>query len=378
MKKHLIAAAVAAAVAVPAAAQVSIYGQLDVSYGSNKAGDVKTTGLADDARDSSRIGFRGTEDLGSGLKAGFVYEVNLDMVRGAVFDRTAASATDEVDDGSTAGAAVADRGTGIGVFSSTRQAFANLAGGFGDVKVGYKKTLETDFNDAFMIGTENSAGHQAHTFGRVTRANGFYYTTPSISGLTASLQYTAGKQSGNATDIDYDLDMTQIGLNYSVGQMRIGAFTGSGKFDLGAALTEENIFDSLFGANIGVDEAGSEVKYKSQGIGGSYDLGVARVAALIASRTFDMDGDEVYKNKYQSVSVAVPMGAITLTGAISQAKETEGAGSDEIKTDGNQLIANYAFSKRTSVYALYGKNKESEAGEETKTSTYRFGIAHSF
>jgi predicted porin len=405
MKKHLIAAAVAAAVAVPAMAQVSIYGQLDVSYGTTKVAPavdkvdtVKTTALADDARDSSRIGFRGTEDLGSGLKAGFVYEVNLDMVRGAVFDKQGASASDTAS-GDTQ--TVADGNTGVGVFSSTRQAFASLTGGFGDVKVGYKKTLETDFNDAFMIGTENSAGHQAHVFGRLTRANGIYYTSPSFNGVTGSVQYTTGKVSGNetgATDEDnWKINMLQVGVDYNAGPLRVGAVYGSGKLRTGDTIGAEDSFDNLLGAipanaftaaTLTLDDVTDlDAKYSLQGLGATYNFGVARVAGLVASRKVSDGGDEFYKNSYYSVSVAVPVGNVTLTGAMSRAKETVDASAD-VETDGLQLMASYAFSKRTDVYALWGQNKidRSDIGEflpvladdKVKTSTMRIGIAHRF
>ena len=75
MKKHLIAAAVAAAVAVPAVAQVTVYGLFDAAYTDIKtttaaAVTTKTNDYVDSGRMSgSRLCFRGAEDLGGGLKA---------------------------------------------------------------------------------------------------------------------------------------------------------------------------------------------------------------------------------------------------------------------------------------------------------------------
>ena len=70
MKKHLIVAAVAAAVAAPAMAQnVSLYGLLDAGYGEiekKETGDVvgKKRAFGFNSHSSSRFGIRGTEDLG--------------------------------------------------------------------------------------------------------------------------------------------------------------------------------------------------------------------------------------------------------------------------------------------------------------------------
>ena len=86
MKKHLIAAAVAAAVAVPAMAQnVSIYGTLEMGLENNKsttATAAKTSALESHEFVSNRLGFRGEEDLGGGLKAHFRLESGLDTSNG--------------------------------------------------------------------------------------------------------------------------------------------------------------------------------------------------------------------------------------------------------------------------------------------------------
>ena len=81
MKKHLIAAAVAGALAVPAMAQTTVYGIMDLAVRSANpdAGDSTTT-MVSGSFFTSRLGFRSVEDLGGGMKAGFVLEgkVNAD------------------------------------------------------------------------------------------------------------------------------------------------------------------------------------------------------------------------------------------------------------------------------------------------------------
>jgi predicted porin len=72
MKKSLIAIAVLAATSSAAFAQsnVTIYGILDAGIVSERGGkDGNTTKVTSGAASASRIGFKGTEDLGGGLSA---------------------------------------------------------------------------------------------------------------------------------------------------------------------------------------------------------------------------------------------------------------------------------------------------------------------
>ncbi|MCF8166687.1 MAG: porin, partial [Rhodoferax sp.] len=84
MKKSLFAVAAVTAFAGAAQAQssVTIYGIMDVGYqgkNSRAATGIKTqsSSIADSAESSSRLGFRGTEDLGGGTSAFFTVETGL-------------------------------------------------------------------------------------------------------------------------------------------------------------------------------------------------------------------------------------------------------------------------------------------------------------
>src|SRR6218665_1644124 len=111
MKKSLIALAVlAASGAAMAQSSVTLFGIVDTAFGyvdnANAAGD-SVYGLSTSGNATSRLGFRGTEDLGNGLKAGFWLE-------GEIFG----------DDGNAAG------------FNFKRRSTVSLAGGFGEVRLG--------------------------------------------------------------------------------------------------------------------------------------------------------------------------------------------------------------------------------------------------
>lgn len=110
MKKHLIAAAVAVAFAAPAMAQVTVYGKANMGYSKASGSDGVLANGPDGS--SSRVGFKGSEDLGGGLKANFLFEHGLSP------DTGAADAT-----------------------FWQRSSWVGLSGGFGEVRLGRQYTL---------------------------------------------------------------------------------------------------------------------------------------------------------------------------------------------------------------------------------------------
>jgi predicted porin len=86
MKIKMIAAILAAGITLPVAAQqVTVYGVLDqaVRFNSPTVG-ASTTNMVSGSILTSRLGFRGEEDLGNGLKLNFILEGRLDGSNGAM------------------------------------------------------------------------------------------------------------------------------------------------------------------------------------------------------------------------------------------------------------------------------------------------------
>ena len=85
MKKSLIALAALAATSAFAQSSVTMYGNFDVGYGAHKTTSkdgtafTKTAGVMDGSWAGSRLGFRGTEDMGGGLKANFLIEQGINV-----------------------------------------------------------------------------------------------------------------------------------------------------------------------------------------------------------------------------------------------------------------------------------------------------------
>ncbi len=181
MKKTMttLATALLCATAVQAQAQsnVTIYGIVDAGMVNERGGPggASVTKLNSGVASSSRLGFRGREDLGGGLAAVFAIENGFNTDTGTV-------------------------GQGGVLFG--RQAYVGLSGGFGTLTLGrqympYYKTLR-DVGDPF--GAVSLAGRAGNIMTLNTRAdNVVQYVSPVISGLRTDLAYGAGEVAGDSS-----------------------------------------------------------------------------------------------------------------------------------------------------------------------------------
>jgi predicted porin len=389
MKKSLLALAALSAFATAAQAQssVTVYGVIDVGYGSQEtdqggvAASNKFTGLADSTNASSRIGFRGTEDLGGGLSAGFVLESGLNITGGAQINKT--NGTSVVAATSSAAPALSQTSADSAVFgAATRQAFVTVGSkNMGTLLVGYKKQLESDFNDTFMIGTENSYGAEGQELGRLGRANQIGYTLPTFNGVTASIAHSVATNDkvGDATD-KIDVSITSANLMYNAGKLTVGAHIGSGSVEIGSDYNTAT--DAATVANFGVKSpfvTGSN-DYDTQGVGVSYDFGVAKLAAMYGKREVGLRTDASFRETtYTNVGVAFPLGKTTLKASLSNNTSDDKDGVEKEKNEGYQLQADYSLSKRTTAWAVYGDNVKKVSGTaDVDSTTFRVGVTHSF
>lgn len=191
MKKLLVLSAIAATVAAPAFAQSSVtaYGRLNVSIERQKTGGDTDTGVFDN---SSRLGFKGVEDLGGGLKAGFQLETGFNPTTGKAAD------------------------TFWG-----RQAEVNLAGKFGMVRMG-TFTSEAYYATADYVSMHNhDTGSTSDAFYAypVANAKKVAYRTPALGGLVAELAVNEGVANstgkrGYDFAANYDRGALHLGLGY--------------------------------------------------------------------------------------------------------------------------------------------------------------------
>lgn len=312
MKKSLIALAVlAASGAAFAQSSVTLYGVADLWVGKVNKADIE---MGDDGLASSRLGFKGTEDLGGGLKAGFQFEQGLDLTTGAT-------------EGATGGTTFA------------RQANLSLSGGFGTVKLGRSFNAMDDVFGAANSGFDSALSANAVWQNGITGAadSQLYYATPEFSGFTAAVS-------------------TQLKGDVAAPASKITAFNVA-------------YANGPIAAAVGYEK--NEAGQKGTMLNGSYDLGVAKLKASYYT-TKDTDGDAGVKvNSYQ-LGADVPVSpALTLSVGYASSKLDGGA-----RDSGFGVAAGYSLSKRTTVYG--GFRAASIKSGPTDNDLVAVGINHTF
>lgn len=349
MKKSLIALAVlAASGAAMAQSSVTVYGRLDASVGSAKVGPitggvgpVSNTQMFANNLTTSRIGFRGTEDLGGGLSALFIIETG--------FAPDAPAAT-----------TLGDRAAVVG-----------LSGGFGTIKLGRHDTSFDDIRDlsvssnlwdsTHLASTETIVGAGANGavpaslgVGQLAdygdRANNqVRYESPSFSGFTFGASYGFGEATKPAKT-----DVTAFNLRYKAGALDVGYAYQENK-NISAALVDTTIEYNTLAA--------------------AYNFGSFRVSG----------GWNQAKNQTQrksntySIGVNVPVDALDFSLGYSTAKAKQ-AGATFEKGSAFSAGVTYSLSKRTRLYAaLTNGDVENAAGVKVRQrDIYAVGVVHTF
>ena len=338
MRKNLIALAVAGLAALPAFAQsnVTVYGLVDMGYkwsGDNMDDRVSSRSALDSGMSAgSRLGFKGTEDLGNGMKAGFVLEQGLNLDTGTL---------------------------GQGGRAFGRQSFVSLGGGFGTVALGRQYPagyLLTATVDPFGSGT---AGQYNSVYLTEYRwDNAVTYVSPALGGFSISAAFTMnvnGEESpGNRGEGDVgDIRAWSVVPQYVNGPL----FAGIHLQEMRAKST--GLYD------------GEAVRVYD--VAGTYDFGVAKLAASYGLRrasAADFSPDSAAVNGKDSrqwfVGVTVPVGAAGTVRASYVARETEVvSGGPDAKVSQWALGYEHALSKRTALYAVYADIDNNEAAKDS-------------
>jgi predicted porin len=307
MKKSLLALAVLGAFAGAASAQssVTLFGIVDVNARYVKTGDVKVKSLGTDGINSSRLGFRGVEDLGGGLKAGFHLEAGINP----------------------------DVGTTNSKFFN-RRSTVSLLGNFGEVRLGRDYTPSFWNLTVFDPFGTNGVGSFTNLFntggigtpllsgaGTLVRADNTigYFLPSGIGGIYGQAQVAAGEGTpGNK--------YAGARLGYAAGPIDVAAAYGQTQTDA------------------------ADHKFKLFDIGGSYDLGAAKLMAQYVKQKTENVGAAAVDGSSDTwlLGTVVPMGQGEIHAAYSRAKGKdffEGAKARQIA-----LGYVYNLSKRTALY----------------------------
>ena len=397
--RKLIAIAVTGVFAMPLAAEaqsnVTTYGRLypeivnvKLSGASAKgtavstlaaaaSGDADVTTLSMDSP-NARLGFRGSEDLGKGLKAIFQLEMGFSI----------------------------DSGTNTAGQLFNRNSFVGMKGGFGTVKLGvmdtvYKEIGDTlsllgvtsgNFMSASNILSKQGFGTSSASSFHLRRANSIYYESPEFGGVQGLFDYSLGETPGSTSKGR----VISVGLKYEAGPLYL-------------AVAHET-HDNLFGASRNIAAA---LANNTNANASSMDTATrwtaqykfnddSRIEGNFATMKFDESGGAVGKfanykhNSWAIIAEHKVTKAVTLVGSYGQA----GAGScalvggvacNTTGLDGKMLNvgAGYDFSKRTTAFAFYtlmtnGRSavyNNMDSGRPTPgqdISTVAVGLRHNF
>jgi predicted porin len=353
MQKKLIALAVAGIVAAPAFAQsnVTMYGRLDYGYLNAKEDNngtetkMNSTGFGTGALTTSRLGFKGSEDLGNGLKAHFQLEL-------------------QIADSSAFGD---DTGSNVGDSFDTRLALVGLSGGFGSVTLGRQTTL---VETAWGIGAA----------GAINNATGALYTSQSLL-LNTSAKMNNTRSDELITYMTPDFSGLKVGVQYGKGETEVGGTYVGDKEHKEAGLVVQYGNGPLnvalgYSKETGRDQTGDINNAKSLVLGANYDFGVVKAFGTYMNGSNDDGG--IDKSKGWELGLNAPVGPVVLVASYFDGK-IESTANYDVDTKGYQLGALYPLSKRTTAYALYGANKEDgENNADGKVTNFAVGLRHDF
>ena len=374
---------------------VEIYGKLYPQFGSMSTSGATAVGTAVSTiqgvagtgvnlrnrnnvdANNTRIGFRGKEDLGGGLKAFWQIENKVPIDAGA------------------------------GVFAG-RDSFAGIEGGFGSVRLGNLSTVyKTTGTPVGIIGVNSgnfvseSAVLAKTGFGtssassfHLRRANTVRYESPTFSGIQLTADYSPDEVKTGSLNAD----LWSLGAEYKAGPLSIGI--------------AHEIHNDLFGgsknvpaavANVTTGAGDNHSKDKATRAAVMYKFGQTRVALDLTTTNLQESGTRVagkfdnYKKTAWTIAweqgwggpwktaasySRAAAGSCTLTGGV--ACSTSGL-------DGNMLTlgGEYSLSKRTALFALYTKlnNGSSATYDNTAaggvapgadTTQYALGVRHNY
>ncbi|WP_029462137.1 porin [Serpentinimonas barnesii] len=368
MKKTLIAlAALAATGATLAQSSVTIYGRMDLGMSSVETtsgfGAGATTSEAfslagaEGVRTGSRLGFRGTEDLGGGLRAGFTYEIGINADRNAL---NGASPTDN---------------------ARTRLANMTLSGGFGTVVVG---TFMNAFDTAraFSPATANVPGgdfvfrNGAATVERFDSRtqNAVAYVSPAFSGFTFSAGTVNEEVNSGTSARKYDGMI--LGLGYAQGPLR--AQFAFGQLDVGYHVP----------LTLGTPTAPINAEVQNWVLGVTYTLPQVVVSFIYEDTQQSVGPTTTREQDAWEIGARFPMGAFAPYITIGGGEITTRAGGTDT-TAANfgsnnisswQIGTTYNLSTRTFVYAAIGEDQRDLANgtNNVKRDGFAIGLVHNF
>ncbi len=321
MKRSLFIAAVSTLTAGSALAQsnVTIYGRLNETVEREKVAGTSRTVVNDNA---SRLGFKGSEDLGGGLKANFLIEHRFRP----------------------------DTGTAAGDFWSG-DSWVGLSSNYGEIRLGrmisaaYFATADYVSNHNHDTGSSSDALYNLGFQSWYTK-NKIAYKTPTFAGANVEIQYGL-RESGVAPASDRNSNGFDVAVNYGIGDLALG---------------------------LGFTKDGEDRQVAVRGL---YTIGAFTLGGYYQRTDF---GD-IYatggKANIFRLSGMYTLGASEFHANAGLAGKRDGIADSDAQQF--TLGYNYNLSKRTKVYTYFTKiNAEAATGYVADYSSLALGVRHNF
>ena len=362
MKKLTLAAMIIGGFAAQAQAQtnVTIYGLADAGIVSERGGAAgNVTKLTSGIGGQSRLGFKGTEDLGGGLSAIFTVEAGF-----------------RVDDGSL-------DNTNSQLFN--RQSFVGLKSkDAGQLTLGRQYTMlynaMSQVADPFGAGYAGTIKNLFPAAGANTRvSNAVVYATPTVEGFSAEALYALGEQAGSASAGR----QFGLGLNYAQGPLNARLVYNNKNNDTAATPTtaakvQDTGRNTLLAVNYDFQVVKAYFAYSADKGVNSAQLPVANAYNYAVAPKASLDSNDLL------IGAQVPVGAGTIMASYIRKNDKTVYNQD---ADQWALGYLYSLSKRTGLYVAYAKIKNkngagytvgnnNEAGSGDKA--FNLGMRHAF
>ena len=328
LKQKLLAASLSTLVVGVAHAQTSVtlYGIADgdLRIDHTSIGTLKSVGSGGES--GSRWGIRGTEDLGGGVRAMFIFEQGIDLSDNSSPQGNVGGVTPN-SPVSSSGSRLFSRTAVVGIGSTAA----------GELRLGRAYTpfyISWNSIDPMAGGLVGMA--QNYAVGNVTRYdNGIYYDSPKIYGLQLTGAYRLGESSTNTVasgSTKNGGNSGNVSLTYAAGPVLASYSYISTKNSLDSNTT------------------------RSQFAGAVYDFKVVKLHGLY----FNTRNDTTTRLRSYGLGVTVPINSFNVFAQVARIDNRYNTNNSTLYKDDSIFFgvgANYSFSKRTDIYTSWGKFK---------------------
>ena len=389
MKKSLLAVAAIGAFASAAQAQssVTVYGILDVGYiGGNVRGTSAGTAqqgsyssVGSSAESTSRLGFKGTEDLGGGMSAFFTLETGLQPTNATASTFNNRQTFVGLKKNGLGNAALGTQytviHTAVGATDPGQQ--NNMVGNViypiapaNNGNTGVGQITSTSNTDAYTIRTANMVKLTTDKFAGFEGTA--FYTLNNVNTDQTGTNGTTGASGGNNNNSGWG-----IGVNYTWNKLLVTANYQALKSLNPATTTTSAVWSSATG--------GTNVQDNQQYYAATYDFGILKAYAQYINRkaTSTFTSNDYLSRSAQQIGVRsfiTPVIEAWASGGTGR-YDSYGVSSPTVNFTGYQLGSNYYLSKRTNLYAIFGSTQQSSANAAQPSvgaNNYAVGVRHTF